>query len=83
MLPPQRLFPNNHNLHISPLTVESTEALSIHKKSSWRDFQELFCILRKCLLYQNGKRMRMLPTLLYGAVRDSTCSVFLPSMLRV
>ena len=82
MLPPQRFFPNN-NLHISPQTVESTEALSIHKKSSWRDFQELFCILRKCLLYQNGNPIRMLPIFVVGDLSDSICSFFSPSMLRV
>ena len=27
ILPPQRLFPNNHNMHISPQTVESAESV--------------------------------------------------------
>ena len=27
VLPPQRLFSNNHNMHVCPQTVESTEAV--------------------------------------------------------
>ena len=27
ILPPQRLLPNNHNMHVCPQTVESTETV--------------------------------------------------------
>ena len=27
IFPPQRLLPNNHNIHINPQTVESTETV--------------------------------------------------------